>query len=243
MHPEDKTEPRATPEAKPKDLNMCSTRPQGEHGSLERHAVEPSHPTPTRRRGAAAWLCWFCLLVGPVVCDGQHMHVAAEGGSDAIGGLFAYLTVQGKESCVTAINCSTGSVRVLFAKAISNQVILPPVCLSNGVVITTMEGTVTKYGLDGKKIFSAGVLRSNEVSRLNGRWDRGTIYLTAMHYDAADGEPRHRLLWIDVQGLRPVEKGETVIGPPLKVVRVEGDIVVCGSTSVERIAAPSRVSP
>ena len=131
-------------------------------------------------------------------------------------------------------------MQILFTKSISNDVVLPPVCVSNAIVVVSVDGTVTKYGLDGTQMFSSTVLKSGEVSRLAGGWDSGIVYLTGMNYDS-QRKPRYRMVWIDVRGKNPVQKGDVAIGEPKKAFRLENDIVVCGDTNTERVAAPEDV--
>ena len=118
--------------------------------------------------------------------------------------------------------------------------VLPPVCVSNAVVVVSVDGCVTKYGLDGTEIFSSTVLKPGEISRLAGRWDSGTVYLTGMRYDS-ERNPRYRMVWIDVLGRHPVHKGDVDIGEPKKAFRMGNDIVVCGDNNTERVTAPDDV--
>ena len=183
----------------------------------------------------------FVFLAGHICKSyAQSLHIAQEGCSD-VSGTIAYLIVQREVKNITAIKCSSNTVEVLFTKSISNDVILPPLCVSNGVVVVSVDGVVTKFGFDGTQKFSIRVLKNEEVSKLTGRWDAGTVYLTAMTYEGSNRKPRYRLLWIDVIGSGPVYKGEVDIGEPMKTFRLENDIVVCGRSNTERIAAPKDV--
>lgn len=170
------------------------------------------------------------------------MHVASEG-SATLAGNFAYLTVQRDMKVITVTKCSTNDVQILFTKNIGDDVVLPPVCVSNGVIVVSVDGVMTKYGFDGKEIFTSKILKEEEVSKLNGRWDGGIVYLTGMTYEGAVRKPRYRMLWVDVKGNKPVFIGARDIGEPKKAFRMDNDLVVCGSTNTERIAAPSPVSP
>lgn len=169
----------------------------------------------------------------------QYVHTAQEGSSER-SGVFAYLHVEQERKHITAVRCSANSAQVLFTKNITNDVVLPPICFSNAVVVVTVDGIVTKYGLDGVQTFSSSVLKSGEVSRLAGRWDSGIVYLTGMSYDA-NRKPRYRMLWLDVSGKNPVHKGDVRIGEPKKAFRLGYEIVVCGDSNTERVAAPKDV--
>jgi len=94
----------------------------------------------------------FSFLAASRECFGQSLHVAQEGASEK-SGVLAYLTVDGKRQQVTAVRCSSNTVQVLFTKNVSNEVVLPPICMSNAVVTVSVDGVVTKYGLDGVQIF------------------------------------------------------------------------------------------
>ena len=184
-------------------------------------------------------VCLLAWVAGTGKSFAQHLHVAQEGSTES-SGVFAYLMVQGKHEHITAVQCSSNSVQVLFTKSISKDVVLPPVCVSNAVVVVSVDGTVTKYGLDGAQIFSSSVLKPGEVSRLAGRWDSSIVYLTGMSYDS-QRKPRYRMLWIDVLGKNPVQKGDVATGEPKKAFRLGNDIVVCGDSNTERVAAPDDV--
>ena len=171
----------------------------------------------------------------------QYLQVAGEGCSDQ-SGILAYRFVQGDSTQVTAVKCSSNTVQVLFTKRIPDDVVLPPLCVSNGVIVVSVDGLVTKYGLDGKQVFSVRALRAGEVSRLAGRWDSGTVYLTGMAYEGAERKARYRLVWVDVSSSALTLRGEVDTGEPMRVFRVGSDIVVCGRRNTERVAAPVEVA-
>lgn len=186
------------------------------------------------------WLVCFFLLGSDLrTCSAQYMHVTTEGCSDQ-SGVFAYLFVQGEVRHLSVVKCSSNTVQLLFTKSLSSGV-TPPICLPNAIIVVGFDGRVSKYSLDGEEEFSVKLLGPDEVSRLSGRWDAGTVYMTAMKYEGsgADRKPHYRCLWVDVRGKKPILKGEVEIGAPIKLLRVEDDIVICGPINSERKRAPT----
>ncbi len=123
-----------------------------------------------------ACLCLIVWIGGTGGSLAQYLHVAQEGSSAK--SVIAYLMVRGEQKHITAVQCSPNTAQTLFSKTITNDVVLPPVCVSNAVVVVSVDGTITKYGLDGAQLLSHKVLRTEEVSRLVGTWNNGIVYLT-----------------------------------------------------------------
>lgn len=183
--------------------------------------------------------CSVLLCTGMCICSAQLMHVAPDGGYDK-SGLFAYKISNKGVYDIRVVKCESNRVDTLFSKRLSGDYVQSPIVVSNAVVVVRGDGTVTKYALDGNELFSNRVLATNEISSLSGRWDPETIYLVAVHYEGngPDRKPQYRIVWVDIQGRSPVQKGSADTGRIVRVFRVGDDLVVCGRVNVERIAAP-----
>ena len=196
------------------------------------------HDIARSRRLAICIAVSFILLVSTnIKCSAQHVSVATEGSSDSTG-IFAYLVIEGSSRQLCVAKCSSRNAEFLFSKKVGG--VNPPICVSNAIVVVDYDGIVTKYGLDGKEIFSKRLVGNEGVSRISGRWDSGTVFMTSMKYtgDGPDRKPQYECLWVDVRGGEPVLTGKVKISQPWKLIRIDDAIAVCGQKKTELIDMP-----
>jgi hypothetical protein len=152
-------------------------------------------------------------------------------------GLFCFRTGNGTNDQIHLARYENGKFDELFIKAIGRPV-KPPICLTNGVIVVSVDGVIRRLNLKGEYIFEAKPKGFEGLAGHIGSRDDHHIFMVGSVFDEKANIFKHRLYVVDISGSEPVLKTTFDIIEPYQIALTLDEIIVVGETNVQRLAAP-----
>ncbi len=164
-------------------------------------------------------------------------------------GLFSLRTITVTNNTATnyqihLFRYADGKFEKLFTKAIGHAV-KPPICLTNGVIVVSVDGVIRRLDLKGEYVFAAKPKGFDGLAREIGRLDDfHHIFMVGGVFNEKINDVQYRLYMVDVSGTEPVVTTKFDIVRPYGITlgwdpRLGNDIVVVGETNVLRLKIPN----
>jgi hypothetical protein len=111
-----------------------------------------------------------------------------------------------------------------------------PICVSNGVIVTTVEGTVVKLDMKGEFLFHTKLKGFEGALVKSGRIGNNSIFVTSAVYGKSGF---HFCIYlVDISGMDPVVKEKCEIIQPIAVVPTFDEVIVVGTNDTIRLKMP-----
>jgi hypothetical protein len=190
------------------------------------------------------WFVGFFIFVLPVYC-GDRPQVGASS-KVALGergwrpdGLLCYRSREGERTKVHLIRLGTDTVETIFVKEVG-RIVAPPFFCGDSVIAVHVDGTINKFDLSGRLVFSEKPAKFNGVAGLSGTVNERCLYVTETVPDEKRRKPSYYLCLVAVDGERPEVKKKFRL-PELGIVKVnlmDKKILVIGRKGVHKFEIP-----
>ena len=111
-----------------------------------------------------------------------------------------------------------------------------PVCVSNGVIFTTVDGTVAKLNMKGEFVFRAKLEAFQGALLKCGRIGNNSIFVTSALYVRSGFH--FYIYLVDISGMDPLVKEKVEIVKPIAVIPTSDAVIVVGSNETTRLRIP-----
>jgi hypothetical protein len=181
-------------------------------------------------------LAIFLVLVTRMPCLGDDFADVSED-SWLRTGLFCFRTCPGTNNQIHMVRYENGKFEKLFTKAIGHPV-KPPICLTNGVIVVSVDGVIRRLDLKGEYVFVAKPKGFEGLAGHIGRLDDHNIFVVGSAFDKKINAHRHRLYVVNISSTEPVIKMKFDIIAPYQIALTLDECIVVGETNVLRLKIP-----
>jgi hypothetical protein len=169
--------------------------------------------------------------------------IVAASGSWHHSGLFCFNSLVEETSQLSVVRVSEATPTVLLRTNLED-VVKPPICTSNSVIVVNTSGRVRKFSHSGNLEFDEPVPGVEGVCGLAGRITDGCIYVTETRF--SKGRPQYRLHLVDITGTRPRQLAQFPLRRLGPVAQFRGYLFVLGAkdssqVQVERLRLPKEI--
>jgi hypothetical protein len=192
--------------------------------------------------GGRAFYTWVGtrLIVALLLSGCLTQRLSAEtvfAGRDCWGppGLFSFRTFDGTNTQIHLAKYNNGTIKSVFSKSFGYST-MNPICVSNGVIVTTVEGTVAKLDMKGEFLFRTKLKGFQGTWLKSGRIGNNSIFVTSAMYGKSSFN--FYIYLVDVSGMGPVIKGKFEILQPIAVIPTFDEVIVVGTKETTRLKMP-----
>lgn len=186
--------------------------------------------------GMVRLLAAFLILAAKMPCLAYDFPVVSEN-PWLWPGLFCFRTETGTNYQIHLFRYENGQFKTLFVKTIGHPV-KPPICLTNGVVVVSVDGVIRRLDLKGEYVFVAKPKGFDGLAEDIGRLDDHHIFATGSVFDKKKNCLLYRFYVVDISGTEPILKKKFDIIEPCSITRTLHEIIVVGETNVQRLDVP-----
>ena len=188
------------------------------------------------RSGITVLLSGILTLAAQIDCSASG---TAIWGRDSFGssGLLCFRTFNETNTQIHLAQYVNGKFSELFVKNMDYPV-MAPICLTNGVIVTSSDGVVRKLNLAGDFLFVAKPKGFDGVLGLCGIVSDTCIFMQETLQNTAGKGFNFRLWLVDVSGVEPIVTAKFNIIQPWRITRAVDEIIVVGPTNTLRFKIP-----
>ena len=187
-------------------------------------------------RQQVLFLAVLLTLVAKTPCLADDFTDVTEG-SWLRTGLFCFRTSVGTNDQIHLVRYGNGKFEELFTRAMGRRA-KPPICLTNGVAVVSVDGVIRRLDLKGEYVFTEKPKEFEGVAEDIGRLDDHRIFVTGSVFDKTENRWLHRLYLVNISGSRPVLTEKFDIIQPCTIAQTLDEIIVVGETNVQRLEIP-----
>jgi hypothetical protein len=116
-----------------------------------------------------------------------------------------------------------------------------PLCLSNGLILTTTDGRILRYDQSGKLLFSTELEGFSGASKFSSRLSESIVVVEQTWSNPMSKVLLHELIFVDVSTSFAKVKGRVSTGQVFRVIRCGPNVFACGVDQAKRLNLPYEV--
>jgi hypothetical protein len=190
--------------------------------------------------GMILLLAIFLISAAKTSCSAADFAVVSEY-SWLSTGLFCFRTGTGTNDQIHMVRYEIQNEKFerLFTKTIGHPV-KPPICLTNGAIVVSVDGVIRRLDLKGDYVFVAKPKGFEGLAEQIGRLDDHHIFMVGRDFNEKTNAVQYRLYVVNISGTEPVLKKKFDIIAPYRITLTLDEIIVVGETNVLRLKDPER---